>query len=84
MAGLSRFTEDNTAVSSPFHLQRLGLCAGLMRHKGSRYAFLSVQGSSAAVIYNSSISQAGETLACVSVCSKLLLGLVIDVLLIVE
>lgn len=61
-----------------------GLRAGLIHHKGSQHAFLNVQGSSLAVIYNSSISQAGDTGVCVSDGSKLLLSLVIDVLLIVE
>lgn len=71
-------------LQSPFHLGRPGLCAGLVCRKVTRYAFLNAQGRSAPVVSNSSISQAEDTRVCVSVSSKLLLGPVIDVFLIVE
>lgn len=56
----------------------------LLAIKGLDRPFLNVQGSLAAVVHNSSLSRGEDTRVCVSVSSKLLLGLVIDVFLIVE
>lgn len=87
MAGLSWFTVDNnTAVLSILLFSTSGLVYVLdpLAIKGLDRPLLNVQGSPAAVVHNSSLSRAEETRVCVSVSSKLLLGLVIDVFLIVE